>query len=391
MNEPPPTLIKLRRKADFWVATAGVSFVLAFAGNFVPDGWTTIPGVAVIIWVPAFLIAWHSYRKFGLESRKLEALTRAKPEIPIPARPQLSSSEHGTTSAKNEGLALPWAELQGQSPDSDKPPVLYLRPFDKDKVTATLAGAFTEEESLTQLLSYFGPVIAIGRPGEKLPEVGARRLYVNDTEWQSTVEGLMKRARLVVIRTGRSGGLRWEFRKCFELLSPEQLLLVVDSKVELNEMLKQIGKPSFRYVGWRSIGSTRAFVIFRENWKPALLRMRGTRFWVTEQVGPAFYGTYIQPRLVRTLRPLFEQFGVRWPKPTIGYLNVMFSLFIISVFVLTILEVVVGDSEVQNFFRRLRGMFRADPALIMVFGLLLLSLIVLLVAKIWRKYMGEGS
>jgi hypothetical protein len=154
--------------------------------------------------------------------------------------------------------------------------VIYLRSFDQDQKTAKRKGSWTEEEYLAQLLTLIGPVIAIGRPGEKLPEVGARRLYVNDDEWQSTVEGLMKSSRLVAIRTGRSSGLRWEFRKCLELLRPEQLLLVVGSEAELNEMLADMGTlspttPSFQ-LGWRSIASIRAFVIFRESWKPFLLR-----------------------------------------------------------------------------------------------------------------------
>jgi len=388
MDELSPALGKLRRKASFWVAIAAISFVVATAGNFVPDNWTTIPAIALVIWLPSTFIAWRSHRKFGLESRRLEALRLAKAPT-LAAQPELPVSEPANMPATTEPAVMPGG---GQLADTDPPAVLYLRSFDKDATAAKLGGAFTEEESLTQLLSSFGPVVAIGRPGESLPEAGARRMYVNDSEWQTTVEGLMQRSRLVAIRTGRSGGLRWELRKCFELLSPERLLLVVDNKNELNEMLKQSGRPQtntvrFRYIGWRSIGSIRAFVIFREDWTPILLRVRGTRFWSTQQVGPAFYGTYIQPRLARTLRPLFKQLGVHWPRPEIGFLNVLISLFIISAFAFSICEIVFGDSEVQPYLRRLGGISGGDPALAMVVGLFLLSLIVFLGIKFGRKYL----
>jgi hypothetical protein len=137
MNEPDRKrlglerlgLERLGRKAGFWVVTAIVSGVVAFMGNFVPDNWTTVPGIAVVIWVPAMFFAYYSWRKFGLESRKLRALELSK--LPI-----TSPDSHRTT---NESLAATSVE-QGQSAQSDQPPVLYLRSFDKDQTTAKLKG-----------------------------------------------------------------------------------------------------------------------------------------------------------------------------------------------------------------------------------------------------------
>jgi hypothetical protein len=66
-----------------------------------------------------------------------------------------------------------------------RPPVVYLRSFKADEVTrrGTIFGDFqTEEEVLAEVLSEFGPVVAIGKPGEELPELGAARLYVRDAE-----------------------------------------------------------------------------------------------------------------------------------------------------------------------------------------------------------------
>jgi hypothetical protein len=380
MNEPDRKrlglerlgLERLGRKAGFWVVTAIVSGVVAFMGNFVPDNWTTVPGIAVVIWVPAMFFAYYSWRKFGLESRKLRALELSK--LPI-----TSPDSHRAT---NESLAATSVE-QGQSAQSDQPPVLYLRSFDKDQTTAKLKGTVTEEEHLTRLLTHIGPGIAIGRPGEKLPQVGARRLYVNDDEWRRTVEGLMKRSRLVAIRTGRSGGLLWEFRKSLELLRPEQLLLLVDSFPELDNMLAETARLSsttanFRYMFQykRSIGSIRAVVIFREDWKPFRLRLNGSRFWYTAPVN----SSYIPPSLARTLRPLFEQLDVRWPKPALSGTNIMASFFIVCNLLSTIVLIAFPNS--WDTFTELLGEFSgADPALIIVLGLLLVFVIGVSVAK----------
>jgi hypothetical protein len=58
-------------------------------------------------------------------------------------------------------------------------------------------------------MSKIGPFVAIGRPGERLPQLGAIRLYVADPEWQEMVTRLMSEAALVVLRAGfpaASGG-----------------------------------------------------------------------------------------------------------------------------------------------------------------------------------------
>jgi hypothetical protein len=54
---------------------------------------------------------------------------------------------------------------------NDQPHVLYLRSFNKDDIAARLKGDRTEEEHLALLLGYIGPVVAIGRPEEPLPNV----------------------------------------------------------------------------------------------------------------------------------------------------------------------------------------------------------------------------
>jgi hypothetical protein len=65
-------------------------------------------------------------------------------------------------------------------------PILYLRSFEIDEDTSRpsileffgiLLATSTPEQKLAQQLSRVGPVIAIGRPGEALPPLGAARFY----------------------------------------------------------------------------------------------------------------------------------------------------------------------------------------------------------------------
>jgi hypothetical protein len=45
-----------------------------------------------------------------------------------------------------------------------------------------LLSGLTQEEQLVEALKPAGPVVAVGRPGERLPPVGARRIYLVDDE-----------------------------------------------------------------------------------------------------------------------------------------------------------------------------------------------------------------
>lgn len=77
---------------------------------------------------------------------------------------------------------------------------------------AVVLGMQTEEEQLAEVMDQVGPFLAVGKPGESLPEVGAARIYVGDDEWQHRVSELMSQARLVVLRAGETANLWWEVK-----------------------------------------------------------------------------------------------------------------------------------------------------------------------------------
>jgi hypothetical protein len=69
--------------------------------------------------------------------------------------------------------------------------------------------------------------VAVGRPGEKLPQAGARRLYLPDEKWQEGVLDLIERSSLVVLVLGSAQGLLWELRQTVRKVQPRELLLIV--------------------------------------------------------------------------------------------------------------------------------------------------------------------
>jgi hypothetical protein len=106
-------------------------------------------------------------------------------------------------------------------------PVLYLRSFIVEealrKGTSAIEGP---EETLVARLSRIGPVIAVGRPGESLPPMGAARFYPTDAEWQAKVAEICAAAQFVVWMTGKSPGLSWELRHILTQVPIERVIVV---------------------------------------------------------------------------------------------------------------------------------------------------------------------
>lgn len=129
------------------------------------------------------------------------------------------------------------------SPDDLTPGryVLYLRSFQDDQrlsrphrvplaggwLTAAIALGEGEEERIRAALSWAGPLVGVGIPGERVPRAGARRLYLPGEDWQDPVRTLMRGATLVVIVLGTGRGTLWEIREAMRILPPERLLLLV--------------------------------------------------------------------------------------------------------------------------------------------------------------------
>ncbi|MBR0237643.1 MAG: hypothetical protein IJQ39_06115 [Thermoguttaceae bacterium] len=117
--------------------------------------------------------------------------------------------------------------------------ILYLRSFNDDfETNKPLVGADfnTEEEILVKSLKNLGMVVAIGRPSEPAPPLGAKRIYVSNDQWQDKVQELSADARLVVLRLGETEGLKWEWEFCLDTIEDiSKLLLIVPASISSNQ------------------------------------------------------------------------------------------------------------------------------------------------------------
>ncbi len=85
---------------------------------------------------------------------------------------------------------------------------------------------WTLEETIEQFLGNYGPVIAIGRPGESVPPAGAAREYVPNDQWRGRVRALIDQAGVVVVVLGETEGLRFEYETLLEMGALGKLITV---------------------------------------------------------------------------------------------------------------------------------------------------------------------
>ncbi len=123
-------------------------------------------------------------------------------------------------------------------------PVLLLRGFADDfhplptRETGPMSRETTLEEMLCQKFSACGPMVAVGRPGERIPPLGAARAYIPDEQWQATVQQIVEQAQYVVVVLGRlTPGLYWEMELLFQRTDLRKLILVMPP---LDETLAQM-------------------------------------------------------------------------------------------------------------------------------------------------------
>jgi hypothetical protein len=171
---------------------------------------------------------------------------------------------------------------------SERPHVLYLRPFqaDSEQLISRVLSAFRRfyagfyappsgEEKLASQFESIGPMIAIGKPGERLATLGAARLYVSDAEWQQTVERLTTDAVLVIIRAGLSQGLLWEIEQIVGHSEPSRILLIAPLKSKKQdesfaEKFRAASSGIFPRPLPPSIKNA-CFVGFSPDWRPLLM------------------------------------------------------------------------------------------------------------------------
>jgi hypothetical protein len=197
-----------------------------------------------------------------------------------------------------------------------RPPVLYLRFFADDGADVHVRTGWaqghlqgTVEEQLALAMRAVGPFVAIGQPGEALPELGAARLYVAHNAWQAMVLALAERARLVVFRVGTTPGFWWEVEQMLTRLPPERVLVFFpDGTQALYPKFRATAEARFKRPLPAELGTAR-FIHFDAAAAPSLIVPK--RPALNRLGRSAIEATYFE-----ALRPVFARLGVPQPRPS---------------------------------------------------------------------------
>jgi hypothetical protein len=223
-------------------------------------------------------------------------------------------------------------ELLGDDP---RTPVIYLRSFADDgrKMREGIWYQFfqslyaliarTVEQRLARAVRKYGPFIAIGRPGEDLPELGAARMYVSDNDWQEVVTDFLTRpGATVLFQVGETPGLRWELQAVSRHVPPARVLLIVP--FPLMSFLVPFSLPTMRR---RRAQRYAAFCQWGQGVWPGRL---------PDQIGDAFF-IYFEAKPAWTARALDRRQAVPYHHPLSAALKVLrkdktFGWWIFSVY-----------------------------------------------------------
>ena len=281
------------RKA-FGVALVGVALLLALILRFIPDSeWNEPLYVLAFVVQPAMLLTgaflyWRG-RQYAARAKAQEIISDGKPDV------------------------------------------LYLRTFRTDPstirqvfssflTTQVASGFATEEEQLADVVRPIGDLVAIGQPGEYLPQPGAARIYATDQEWQDIVRRQMRAAKLVVIRAGLGENLLWELREAVSTVPPHRLLILfLNMKGKDYQAFRARAAETLPLrlpdpADVRRFRRVSGFVCFAPDWSPGFLRLR-----------LPFFRRGFKPlrrSFQCTLRPVFESLGVPWKPPSVSALMV---------------------------------------------------------------------
>jgi hypothetical protein len=218
-------------------------------------------------------------------------------------------------------------------------PVLYLRPFSSDIKTSRVIArdgftdlffnTRTEEELVAEALGEIGPCIAIGKPGERLPELGFHRFYVTQDKWRDTVLEYLARARLVVVMGGASENFSWELKRTLELVKPQQLVLLVPSNAkqqrQFAELLKRLlpqAPPPIPKDGVIRAKAFTALLYFASDWTPSYALAKPADHFRQP------LSQRLTANLQMALQPVYHQLSLVWKPPPLALSRIVYDGFV---------------------------------------------------------------
>jgi hypothetical protein len=213
-----------------------------------------------------------------------------------------------------------------------RPPILYLRSFEDENIDpfGLVSGA---EGTLARVMEEVGPFVAVGRPGDQLPPLGASRSYRRDTDWQSYVLSLLDRAALVILLAGRTQGLAWELRQCAQRITPEKLVVLVPNRRASYDEFQAIARaagipltlPPFpdREAARYDADDISGLVHFDRSWQGHFSAFPKA-FWKGKGTEIATSTTRNEERIRLALKPVAEATGLPIRMPRTNYLLIGF-------------------------------------------------------------------
>jgi hypothetical protein len=170
---------------------------------------------------------------------------------------------------------------------TDKPPVLLLRSFVDDVAGIPPNALFPRlfwrpkrlEETIGEELTRAGPFVAIGKPGERLPQIGAHRLYVADSQWQELVKSYIARSQWIILIAGKTMWVQWELADIVAQRRVGQLLIVFPRIADKDRAERWENlKPVFGGTEWSAAADTvdiaGALAIFMRDQSFVVIRSR---------------------------------------------------------------------------------------------------------------------
>lgn len=163
------------------------------------------------------------------------------------------------------------AEVRAQD---ERRPILLLRSFRDDRLMAprrrryfiwVVSAARRFEQAIAGSFEAFGPLIAIGEPGEKLPQIGAARTYLSDREWQEAVLGWINESLIIVMIAGSTQWIQWELHRILDKERSRHLLILIPPDSSQARFLK-LRRVSSRKDRWANVLASLAGT----EWSPAL-------------------------------------------------------------------------------------------------------------------------
>jgi len=315
-------------------------------------GWLLIAWSSILLLIGGVLVFWQ----FGVTLRLINTPSTSLQQLILPivlfsiayylfVRPGLNALKRGRRHLKG-------AHIHSVEDVLEKPIVLYLRSFIDDDTFDDLSRSNrpvdpvsqmfifpkTTEQQLEDLFESVGPVVCIGDPREKLPQLGAQRMYFRDasSNWQIEARKLMRASKLILMRAGNSPGLLWELRTVFEEVPLQRMVFLFirrrDSSFanftkELEKLIQEYSGTQFEVpyleepplTWWQKLYKSQkiygTIVYFDEAGKPQALPLEDS---LKKQPFRARRSAQFAHALRLALRPAYQSLNIDLPKPSIN-------------------------------------------------------------------------